>query len=229
MGRAVAPMRKRWPDTSRHGPRRGLRARRSKSSTSWPTICTICRAWSSPCSTSTPRRSTSSNRRQGGGAGGLVMVSSATRSSRVRCTSVNSRRAGQAWPQWFHSSWAPTWSSHCRLRKSHPKVAAGALSCSWRRSSFHCARVPSSAAPQRPCGCAHGPSGVSVRTMRGATLSMVMVRAARAAGRAMRVNDRVKHGSGSACSAWHILPGSRCNFYQNTLQRLLNKRNQLFI
>ena len=44
----------------------------------------------------------------------------------------------------------------------------------------------------------------------------------------MRVNDRVKHGSGAACSPWHILPGSRCNFYQNTLQRLLNKRNQLF-
>jgi hypothetical protein len=28
---------------------------------------------------------------------------------------------------------------------------------------------------------------------------------------------------------WHILPAGSCNFYQNTLQRLLNKRNQLFI
>ena len=34
-------------------------------------------------------------------------------------------------------------------------------------SASHCARVPSSAAPQRPRGRAHSPVGVSARSMRG--------------------------------------------------------------
>jgi len=180
MGSAVAPMRYRWPDTSRHGPLRGARARRPRSSTSWPTISSRWRAWSTPCSTSTPRWSICSPRRQGSG-GGATQVNWATRVSMVRWLSVQASWAGQACCQWFHSSCAPTWSSHCSSRRSQPRVGAGGAPRSWSDTACHCFALPSSAAPQRPRSCAHGPWGVSVRTTRCGARSVMGVGSAGAA------------------------------------------------
>ena len=89
MGRAVAPMRKRWPDTSRHGPRRGCVPGAANPAPAGPPSAPYAGrgpARAAPARPGGPPRQTGAR----GGAGGLVMVSSATRSSRVRCTSVSS-------------------------------------------------------------------------------------------------------------------------------------------
>ena len=116
--------------------------------------------------TSVPRRSIWSARRQGSG-GAAVQLKRATRSSMARWEASSARRSGQARPQWFHNSCAPTWSSHSRPRKSQPRPAAARWPRSCTDSARHCARVPSCAAPQRPSRRTHGPSGVSVRSKRG--------------------------------------------------------------
>jgi hypothetical protein len=100
--------------------------------------------------------------------------------------------AGQARPQWFHSTWAPTWSSHSMPRRSQPSAGWCGTFASCSAKGSHSTRWPNSAAPQRPCSSAHGPSGVSEQAMRGCGSVMAMGR--------RTVRTQSAHGSGWQ---WH--------------------------
>ena len=79
-----------------------------------------------------------------GGRRGATVVKPATRSSMValrpRCS--HRLRGPGALPQWFHRTWAPTWSSHCRLAQvpaqSGLRPAPGCAVA--RPAACHCVR-----------------------------------------------------------------------------------------
>ena len=193
IGSACAPMRYRWPEKSRHGPRSGRAARRSRSSASWPISATKSCTCCTPLTTARPSAPTRSLKVTGGASGGGTLLNCATRSSTARWSSSASRRAGHWRCQWSHSSRAPRWSSDWMGRRSQPP--APFCACSALETARSAAGCVSCAAVQCPCSTATTPSGVWSVAMLGAASDM------RGAGwkRAASVGEKaVRKGYGSA-------------------------------